>query len=245
MTLYYPQLATRPAAEHRSREALIGIAIGVVTCAASVAVAITYALRVRHLEDVRDSYQHFPFPTDRTGPVVLITITTIAGLAGLFACALALRSNGWRITAAVLGFIGAAACGFTALACMASAAVTRLDQPDLPNDFGGGSGPFSSPAEALNNAHLRQAFEQAAILATILGVLALIAAILIVTGNSNGWYTRNQLQVVAYGMAPAAVQQPGLPEGVVLKPAGWYPVDDGRLRWWNGQDWTEHFHDRH
>lgn len=26
-------------------------------------------------------------------------------------------------------------------------------------------------------------------------------------------------------------------------PAGWYPVDDGRLRWWNGILWTDHFHE--
>lgn len=24
--------------------------------------------------------------------------------------------------------------------------------------------------------------------------------------------------------------------------AGWYPVDDGRLRYWDGEAWTEHFH---
>lgn len=26
-------------------------------------------------------------------------------------------------------------------------------------------------------------------------------------------------------------------------PAGWYPVDDGRQRYWDGEVWTEHFHD--
>lgn len=25
--------------------------------------------------------------------------------------------------------------------------------------------------------------------------------------------------------------------------AGWYPVDDGRQRYWDGQRWTDHFHD--
>lgn len=24
--------------------------------------------------------------------------------------------------------------------------------------------------------------------------------------------------------------------------AGWYPIDDGRLRYWDGEAWTEHFH---
>ena len=24
-------------------------------------------------------------------------------------------------------------------------------------------------------------------------------------------------------------------------PAGWYPQEDGRLRYWDGQNWTEHF----
>lgn len=26
-------------------------------------------------------------------------------------------------------------------------------------------------------------------------------------------------------------------------PAGWYPQPDGRLRYWDGTAWTEHFHD--
>jgi len=25
--------------------------------------------------------------------------------------------------------------------------------------------------------------------------------------------------------------------------AGWYPIDDGRLRYWDGDAWTEHFHE--
>ncbi|WP_390623375.1 DUF2510 domain-containing protein [Subtercola endophyticus] len=25
--------------------------------------------------------------------------------------------------------------------------------------------------------------------------------------------------------------------------AAWYPVHDGRLRWWNGILWTDHFHE--
>ena len=26
-------------------------------------------------------------------------------------------------------------------------------------------------------------------------------------------------------------------------PAGWYPQPDGRQRWWDGTQWTEHYHD--
>ena len=26
-------------------------------------------------------------------------------------------------------------------------------------------------------------------------------------------------------------------------PAGWHPQPDGRERWWDGQQWTEHFRD--
>ena len=26
-------------------------------------------------------------------------------------------------------------------------------------------------------------------------------------------------------------------------PAGWYPQPDGRQRWWDGAQWTEHYHD--
>lgn len=26
-------------------------------------------------------------------------------------------------------------------------------------------------------------------------------------------------------------------------PAGWFPQDDGRLRYWDGESWTDHFHD--
>ncbi|GAA3033497.1 DUF2510 domain-containing protein [Microbacterium dextranolyticum] len=27
----------------------------------------------------------------------------------------------------------------------------------------------------------------------------------------------------------------------IAAPPGWYELDDGRLRWWDGSDWTEHF----
>lgn len=27
----------------------------------------------------------------------------------------------------------------------------------------------------------------------------------------------------------------------LVAPPGWYELDDGRLRWWDGSDWTEHF----
>ncbi|HET7356630.1 MAG TPA: DUF2510 domain-containing protein [Nocardioidaceae bacterium] len=29
-----------------------------------------------------------------------------------------------------------------------------------------------------------------------------------------------------------------------MAPAGWYPVDEKNLRYWDGQQWTDHFHER-
>lgn len=242
MAFYFPQIPASSAAENRSRGATIGSAIGMVTCAAAVAVAATYTLKIEHLYDAR-----LPdFPRDHTGSHGFIAIAAVVGLFGIVACALALRTNGWRISAAVLGFISAAGFGMIVLSFLGLADATRYDWYPESDGFGpyadGPGGPFRNAVQSADTAHLRQAYEQSAILAAILGLLALVAAILLVTGNNNGWYTRNQVRVMSYAVVPPGfvLPQPAAP-GPRL--AGWYPADEGRLRWWDGGGWTDHFHE--
>lgn len=244
MATYYSPVADRPAATNRSGAATIGVAIGTVTCAAMVAITTVYALKIQRLSNTWASLEHFP--TDNSGAFGLIGIALVTGLFGIAACGLALRTNGWRITTAVLGFVAAAVYVFAALACLGSALdATQHDSYGFPGSFPDGFGPFNGQAQALNDAQTKQAFQQAAILVTILAFLALASAILIVCGNRNGWYTPSRVRVVSYELIPAGfvLPQPAPPDTEAPKSAGWYPIDDGRLRWWNGHDWTEHFHD--
>jgi hypothetical protein len=44
--------------------------------------------------------------------------------------------------------------------------------------------------------------------------------------------------------APPPPPKPAPPPEPSLPPAGWYPdASSGQLRWWDGQHWTEHYHD--
>lgn len=65
----------------------------------------------------------------------------------------------------------------------------------------------------------------AALIVTI-AVLAGACTLLLFLPATNGWYRTQRAAA-----APVAA------------PAGWYPVEDSTLRWWDGSAWTEHTHD--
>lgn len=56
-------------------------------------------------------------------------------------------------------------------------------------------------------------------------------------GQYGGQYGAGQ-----YGGTPQQYQEQSSSTGAA--PAGWYPVEDGRLRWWDGTSWTDHFHEQ-
>ena len=67
--------------------------------------------------------------------------------------------------------------------------------------------------------------------------LAIGSSVLLLVNGANTFYSSPKPTATAYAV-PSTVT-PALP------PAGWYPVDGARLRWWNGTEWSEHFHDGH
>jgi hypothetical protein len=74
------------------------------------------------------------------------------------------------------------------------------------------------------------------------GLLVVIGLVLLIVGLVRG---RRQ-PTVAAGTPPPAVEQPAVPVPATppapTTPAGWYPdpYAVARLRWWDGQQWTEH-----
>ncbi|HZP15350.1 MAG TPA: DUF2510 domain-containing protein [Nocardioides sp.] len=67
--------------------------------------------------------------------------------------------------------------------------------------------------------------------------LAIGSSVLLLVNGANTFYSSPKPTATVYAV-PSTVT-PALP------PAGWYPVDGARLRWWNGTEWSEHFHDGH
>lgn len=73
------------------------------------------------------------------------------------------------------------------------------------------------------------------VLLVALALISIAPAVLLLVNGANAFYSRSTPVPTAYAAAPRPA--PALP------PAGWYPTDGSRLRWWNGTQWTEHFHD--
>jgi hypothetical protein len=70
------------------------------------------------------------------------------------------------------------------------------------------------------------------------GALAIASAILLLVNGANRFYA---------SPPPKVAYVPGMqaftaPAASATTPAGWYPVDGGQLRWWDGNAWTDHFH---
>lgn len=72
------------------------------------------------------------------------------------------------------------------------------------------------------------------ILLLVWAASAIASSVLLLVNGANAFYL---------GTTPAQVRFGSAAPTAALPPAGWYPVDRSRLRWWDGTNWTEHFHD--
>jgi hypothetical protein len=58
----------------------------------------------------------------------------------------------------------------------------------------------------------------------------------------NGQITFREAAYALQQPVAAPHQPPGIaPRPVTTAPPGWYPAEAGRLRWWDGQQWTNHY----
>lgn len=71
-------------------------------------------------------------------------------------------------------------------------------------------------------------------------LLGLIGLVLLIAGLIRG--SKSGKPTVAPPIVPAPVETPVVPAPVRLVQPGWYddPRGEARLRWWDGQQWTEH-----
>lgn len=174
------------------------------------------------------------------GTVIAFILLGIA-VCGLGLCAgiQTLRnSNPWRITTVVFGYLVALFALFGAIGSF-----SERETACSTSSYGG---------RYIDTCSHHASNTGGGVVALIWAALAALSATLLLVNGANKFYSNAKTH--AYPYVGGYVQQPAYspatdlaapvaPIAPVAAPAGWYPVDAGKLRWWDGGAWTEHFHD--
>ena len=235
MSAYYPS-AQQPTRASRPGTATAGAILSLVMiglAAIFVLIGMIAALAGANLLNHLSGGQ-----VDISGALVVGMLLCLAVLAVPFAAAILTlkNNNAWRITLVVFAYLD------TALMVLASiGAFTDTNNCGYSYSYNG----YDSASNFCSTAH---GSIPGGLFCLVWAALAALAGTLLLINGANEFYARNapihyssivQQSVVQGGYsAPYA----GAPTAPSQTPAGWYPVDGGQLRWWDGNAWTEHFH---